>query len=107
MAATLFTHISCTFGHFSSEIGGCFFGKNNYRAGPVCSRKDRSERGRHHAKGTRYVGEIGFMAAMLWASAAIQSKVDDISGSPAGASYIDTPHKLPTLTAPSRDSLSQ
>ena len=37
------------------------------------SRKDRAERGRHHAKGTRYVGEIGFMAAMLGASAAIYS----------------------------------
>ena len=37
------------------------------------SRERRSQRGRHHAKGTRYVGEIGFMAAMLGASAAIYS----------------------------------
>ena len=29
------------------------------------SRERRSQRGRHHAKGTRYVGEIGFIAAML------------------------------------------
>ena len=57
-AAILFTHISCTFGHFPYEIGACFCGKNNYRAGPVRSRKRRSERGPHHAKGTRYVGEL-------------------------------------------------
>ena len=29
------------------------------------SRERRSRRGRHHAKGTRYVGESGFIAAML------------------------------------------
>ena len=42
------------------------------------SRERRSQRGRHHAKGTRYVGEIGFMAAMLGASAAIWSSTTNM-----------------------------
>ena len=50
--------ISCTFGHFSCEIGGCFFGINKHDRHPARSRNDRSERGPHHAKGTRYVGEL-------------------------------------------------
>ena len=59
-AVTLFTYISCTFGHFSCEIGGCFFGINKHDRHPARSRKDRSERGRQHAKGTRYVIENRF-----------------------------------------------
>ena len=35
------------------------------------NRKDRAERGRHHAKGTRYV--VNSLAALLGALAAIQS----------------------------------
>ena len=57
-AATLFTYISCTFRHFPCEIGRCFFGINKHDRHLARSRKDRSERGPHHAKGTRYVGEL-------------------------------------------------
>ena len=57
-AATLFTHISCTFGHFSCEIGGCFSDLFRRKLRDGRSRKDRAERGRHHAKCTRYVGEL-------------------------------------------------
>ena len=53
-----FHHISCTFGHFSCEIRNRFCGTNNNHGGPAHSRKRRSERGPHHAKGTRYVGEL-------------------------------------------------
>ena len=59
-------------GHFSCEIGGCFFGINKHARHPARSRNDRSERGRHHTKGTRYVGNS--LAALLGASAAIWSK---------------------------------
>jgi len=54
----LFTNISCTFGHFPCEIGTRLFGTNKHYRNPDRSRKRRSERGRHHAKGTRYVGEL-------------------------------------------------
>ena len=60
-----------TFGHFPCESEGVSsdpFGRT-VRHGR--SRERRSQRGRHHAKGTRYVGEI--IAAMLGASAAIWS----------------------------------
>ena len=57
-AATLFTYISCTFRHFPCEIGRCFFGINKHDRHLARSRKDRSERGPHHVKGTRYVGEL-------------------------------------------------
>ena len=67
----LLTHISCTFGHFSCEIGGCFFGINKHDRHPARSQNDRSERGRHHTKGTRYV--VNSLAALLGASAAIWS----------------------------------
>ena len=66
-----FHNILCTFGHFSCEIRTRFCGTNNYHGGPARSRKDRSERGRHHAKGTRYV--VNSLAALLGASAAIWS----------------------------------
>ena len=49
-----FHNISCTFGHFSCEIGGCFFGINKHDRHPARSQNDRSERGPHHAKGQRY-----------------------------------------------------
>ena len=72
-AATLFTHIPCKLvTYFSFEIGARFCGTNNYQFGPARSRKRRFERGPHHAKGTRYVGEL-FVAALLGALAAIQS----------------------------------
>ena len=57
-AATLFTYISCTFRHFPCEIGRRFFGINKHDRHLARSRKDRSERGPHHVKGTRYVGEL-------------------------------------------------
>ena len=66
-------NICGTVGPFPCEFGRFFFGINQHHRDPAHSRKDRSERGRHHAKGTRYVGELGFMATMLWASAAIWS----------------------------------
>ena len=66
-----FHNISCTFGHFSCEIGGCFFGINKHDRHPARSQNDRSERGRHHTKGTRYV--VNSLAALLGASAAIRS----------------------------------
>ena len=66
-----FHNISCTFGHFSCEIGGCFFGINKHDRHPARSRNGRSERGRHHTKGTGYV--VNSLAALLGASAAIWS----------------------------------
>ena len=41
-----FHNISCTFGHFSCEIGGCSFGINKHDRHPARSRNDRSERAR-------------------------------------------------------------
>ena len=73
-----FHNISCTFGHFSCEIGGCFFGINKHDRHPARSQNDRSERGRHHTKGTRYV--VNSLAALLGASAAIWSKARDCRG---------------------------
>ena len=66
-----FHNISCTFGHFSCEIGGCFFGTSKHPRDPARSPKERSECGRHHTKGTRYV--VNSLAALLGASAAIWS----------------------------------
>jgi hypothetical protein len=57
----LFTHKSCTLRPFPCEFGRFFFGINQHHRDPARSRKDRSERGRHHAKGTRYVSELGFL----------------------------------------------
>ena len=57
----LFTHKSCTLRPFPCEFGRFFFGINQHHRDPARSRKDRSERGRHHVKGTRYVGELGFL----------------------------------------------
>ena len=79
-----FHNISCTFGHFSCEIGGCFFGINKHDRHPARSQNDRSERGRHHTKGTRYV--VNSLAALLGASAAIWSQTVTTSG---GAGRLD------------------
>ena len=43
---------------FSCEIRTHFCGTNNYHGGPAGSRERRPERGPHHAKGTRYVGDL-------------------------------------------------
>ena len=53
-------NICGTVGPFPCEFGSFFFGINQHHRDPARSRKDRSERGRHHAKGTRYVANNGF-----------------------------------------------
>ena len=53
-------NICGTVGPFPCEFGGFFFGINQHPRDPARSRKDRSERGRHHTKGTRYVAHSDY-----------------------------------------------
>ena len=97
-----FHNISYTFGHFSCEIGGCFFGIKKHDRHLARSQNDRSERGRHHTKGkltcTAYTIRLCIHSEpfALWPPCWEHQlpfghirKSRAISGSPVGASCID------------------